>query len=433
MGLLGAQWEVVAPVRPRVAPALVGGHLMDDPPRTRVRLLGTAALLTLLSAVTTAVVVGDDDDADEAVTLAGPAAGAGPGWEVLPPSPLSPRHAAATVAVGDEVLVLGGTSQGICPPAASCVGPEPGELLVDAAAYDVVDGSWRTLSDVPDSSLIPVGVIGDVAYVGSRQGAFAYDVSDDSWTPVPPLPDRRQRGLAVAGDVLVSATFGGTGPDLLLDPSRGTWTTLPEAPLSAGSARLLCWTGDQLVLFDHESVPNPGAGANPWFTRYAALDLGSRTWGPAQVIRDALPQESIRWDGRRFLSMGGALETIDGGGPPPGDYGRSYPTSGYLDLETAAWSPLPPGRPPTTSFGVTPAFASSERYVSSNGEGSFLDTQEQSWVTSPAPPPEVGVQVNSAWVGDRLFAWGGGAPDAAQDGGQTLIATGAIWTPPAGI
>lgn len=402
---------------------------MDGHPRARAghRLAGAAALLTVLATVAAVVLVADRDNT--ATTLAGGAqapARVASEWQVLPPSPLSPRRGAATIAIGHEVLVLGGTNNR-CPPGADCVSPKPDELLVDAAAYDVKKRSWRRLSDVPDSLIIPVGTIGDKVFATSKAGLFAYDVSDDRWTALPAAPDQQYRNVTVAGDVLLSSVSQGNGPDLLLNPSGGGWTSLPASPLGAGSGRRFHWTGTSAVLFDHKLVAQPGAGANPWFSRYAVLDLTTRAWGPVRVIRDALPN-AITWDGERLLSVGSFPRTINGGGPPPGDYGREYPTSGYLDLETAKWSPLPEGRPRPEAVGVGP-FASSMRYKS--GGNSYFDAQEGTWLTVPPPPSEVGDSASSAWVGERLFVWGGSRPTPPGRccAPRTLMATGAIWTP----
>jgi hypothetical protein len=51
-----------------------------------------------------------------------------------------------------------------------------------------------------------------------------------------------------------------------------SWSELPADPLSPSFDRSMAWSGRQLILFDHELVPNPGA-EKPALTRVAALDL----------------------------------------------------------------------------------------------------------------------------------------------------------------
>lgn len=62
--------------------------------------------------------------------------------------------------------------------------------------------------------------------------------------------------------------------DFVFDPATASWGELPPDPLSPSFDRSMAWSGRELLLFDHELVPNPGS-EEPSLTRAAALDIES--------------------------------------------------------------------------------------------------------------------------------------------------------------
>ena len=87
----------------------------------------------------------------------------------------------------------------------------------------------------------------------------------------------------------------------------------------------MAWSGQELLLFDHELVPNPGS-EKPSITRAAALDLESGSW---RRLPDSEILASGPWvidDGRLINPMLGSADGGDSNG-----WGRSYPYGGILD------------------------------------------------------------------------------------------------------
>lgn len=100
-----------------------------------MRLRSTAAAgLAALAVVGVATVATQVRPESTGPAVEPPAADVSPGWSTLPPSPLDPRHSPRAVTVGDEVLFLGGSTEPICPPNASCRGGGPETERLDGAA-----------------------------------------------------------------------------------------------------------------------------------------------------------------------------------------------------------------------------------------------------------------------------------------------------------
>lgn len=398
--------------------------------RRRTALTAGAAALSVVAVAATATLVAGDRPAP-APAVPGPTASAAGarGWTPLPPSPLGARHGSLAVVVGDEVLVLGGRTDPICPPTANCVGPSPAQQLRDGAAYDVGEARWRRLAEAP----VPpaggaVAVVGDVVHLLVDDRHLGYDLSDDRWSelPAPPGEDgHRPTGLAAAGDVLVAWQVQTDRPDLVFDPSDGTWAPLPGDPLAPSFDRQYVWTGTALVLLAAELTANPG-GDGPSLQQAAVLDLDTRSWRELPAATDTVTGSlSWSWDGRRVLAPASGF--VDGG--EVGGYGRSYSTGGALDPVAGTWSLLPP--PPAATPGVERGFevgVDSRRWKAS--AGALLDTTTDTWTGVPPAPAQVQPYGAQAWVGDVLVAWGGGRPFGIGDGDRgELVATGAVLRP----
>ncbi|MEV4415556.1 hypothetical protein [Catellatospora sp. NPDC049609] len=354
-----------------------------------------------------------------------PTAAAGPsGWRELPGSPLSPRVQALGLWTGEEALIIGGSDEP-CPPNADCGGdPSP---LTDAAAVDPGTGRWRSIADLPVALRWAQGVVvGGVAYVQGHTvdgglTMLAYVVDADRWEPMPRPGGEADLHLVAAGDLLVAVRGSHEntrGPDYLYDGARRQWRELPASPLGDGFDRNMAWTGRELVLFDHELVPDPGA-RKPALTRAAVFDPAAGTW---RRLPDAPQLATSPW-----LAAGGRLvNPLLGGadGGQVGNWGRTYPDGGILDPSIGTWSALP--SPPVAArvgggaYGATSAVYAGYR-------GPVLDTAAGSWRTvAPLPGREAHERTVVA-AGNRMLVFGGVRWRAGSD--AELLAEVWLWTP----
>ena len=351
-------------------------------------------------------------------------------WRELPTAPLSPRHDAVALWTGSEVVVLGGTDAQPCPPGARCAfPPEPG--LSDGARYDPARHVWAEVSPAP----VPINwasgaVLGDRLFLWVAAGVsgnettvfLAYDLDADRWERLA-LPDSshsRRLRLVAAGNRLVAFHQSqelGTSPDLVFDPAAGTWSEMPADPLATSFDRDMVWTGDVLVLFGLEVVPQPGS-AQPSLYRAAALDPATGAW------RRYPDSEITLWNPVWFYADGRIVNpsiwSADGG--QTNNWGRSYPTGGMLDPVAGAWSPLP-APPSVLGPYVGPAVGADAWVVSDAGWA--LHVPAGTWIQIPELAALEAGQA-AAWAGDRLIVWGGYGWDGKT---ATNLADGWEWVP----
>lgn len=148
------------------------------------------------------------------------------GWTDVDTGPLSPRQGAALVAAGREVLVLGG------------------ERHHDGAAFDLVDGTWRMISEPPLPDGVPQvawtgsEVLAIVSPPGENRRAAAWNPATDRWRPVNPPPPIRFDGpgntqqpalFAVGGQVVLPDAWAAW------DPGTNEWNSLPDIPGTVGT------------------------------------------------------------------------------------------------------------------------------------------------------------------------------------------------------
>ncbi|WP_250031351.1 hypothetical protein [Paractinoplanes maris] len=337
--------------------------------------------------------------------------------------PLEPREQALGLWTGREVLFFGGSDAPPCPPNASCArGPT---ALSDGAALDPATGRWRRLADSP----VPLAgvqgvVIGSSAYLllsTPRRELLVYHIDRDSWARLPaPFSGAGGYQLAAAGDrpvVYRGSDEAGSAPHYLFEPRTGAWTALPEDPLGDAFDRHLAWSGRELLLFDHERVPNPNSG-KPSLTRAAALDLGTRAW---RRLPDLPMLSTGPW-----LPVGGTLvNPLLGGedGGQVGGWGRTYPYGGQFDPATGAWSPLP-DLPGDKIAGGGARAGDAALYPGLSDV--VLDAATGRWQQVPAMP---GSRTHGSTVlaaGARMVVFGGAVREGAS---LALIGTTWIWTP----
>jgi hypothetical protein len=361
----------------------------------------------------------------------GPSETAAPaGWQKVADSPLGPREQALGLWTGREVLLIGGSDAEPCMPNADCaVDPTP---LTDGAAYEPGTGRWRPLAASPVPLLGAQGVVlGPSAYVlpnAERPELFVHRIDRNTWTrlAVPFHPQHGYRLLAAGGRLVAyqSSDENAPGDDYVLDPATSAWTALPADPLGKAFNRGMAWSGRELMLFDHELIPHPGADG-PALTRIAALDLTTGTW---RRLPDAPMLSTGPWllAGDRLVnpSLGGA----DGG--RIGNWGRPYPNGGIVGTATGAWSALPdpPGGATLDAealgggarTGTSAVFVGLTEYV--------LDTTTSTWQSVPALPGGRATGYTVVAAGGRMLVSGGARWGRSEDDG-TLLATTWIWTP----
>ncbi len=362
--------------------------------------------------------------------------GAASSWRAVPASPLSPREGALGLWTGDEALLIGGSDAPPCPPNADCTAPDI-PPLADGAAFDPRTGTWRRIADAPVPFDWAQGLVldgtaflwipGSLGRPNADPAFLAYRIEEDRWEELPfPVDDLDwYHGIVQAGERIVAYSGSdeqGERPDFIFDPATNSWSKLLADPLSPSFGRSMIWSGQELVLFDHEIVPNPGA-EEPMFTRAAALDLGQGSW---RRLPDSQILATGPWalDGGRLINptLGGA----DGG--EVGNYGRSYPYGGILDSARGEWSALPDPPQGEEDFGSGVLTESGGHYF--GYQGWILDSTDNTWIG--IPPLDVGELVTDRTVvaaGADLLVFGGARWDS--NGFEaTLLADAWIWSPP---
>lgn len=345
------------------------------------------------------------------------------GWTTAPEGPLSGRHSAHAVAVGGEVLVLGGNASRICPPTASCA--DVPQYLQDGAAYDPEEQTWRAIAPSP---VIPApGVAAEhqgLMYLLTPQHLHAYDPTTDAWTELPAPPGTGGLLLSAGRHLLryeATQEGGQVRADHLYDPADRTWRALPRDPLAPSFDRGAVWTGDRLVLLGKPVPPPPvdGVDSPTTYVHAAVFDPGTWTWAQVPQHDEVIGfGSSYSWTGEHVLLP----YTFDytQGGLNPG--GAPDPTGGLLDHTSGDWERLPrPPSPPALPLRVQ---AASPRHVTA-GEGLVLDVERLRWSRlEPAPgAPDAGVA--ATWLGRRLVVFGGGH---SADTARPLSRSTYVWT-----
>ncbi len=362
--------------------------------------------------------------------------GPAPTWTELPQGPLSPRAGAVGVWTGSEVLVIGGEPEAWCPATADCTPPEFAPLA-DGAAYDPVSRSWRRIADAPltFSSNASAVAVGDAVYVlvrdasyrpGGAGGFLRYVPADDRWEELPaPAADTSWYQLASAGGRLVAypgSAEAGDFPDMVFDPASDTWRRLPADPLAPSFDRTMVGVGDDVYLFAHDLVENPGS-ERPSLTRTARLDLTTEQWEPRA---DSEILGSAPWFVEDGVLVNPRLDRADGG--EVNNWGRTYPAGGMYDSTTDAWRPLP-NPPPGVDVGGSGVIGRTQASFFDD-HGVVLDLVTGRWVSIPRLPDDTGRFETNPFnrtivtAGTDLFVFGG---ELWTDDAGIVLDTGYVW------
>ena len=359
-------------------------------------------------------------------------------WETLPPSPLSPRAAAVGVWTGEEVLVIGGEPEAWCPPGGDCMAPGF-SALADGAGFDPASRSWRRIADAPltfsgNASAVTAGgdvyvLVRDAGYRpgGAGGGFLRYRPAADRWDKLPaPARDLGWYQLATVGGSVVA--YAGSVEtrslaDFVFDPAVGEWRKLPVDPLAPSFDRTMVAVGDELFLFAHDLVANPGS-ERPSLTRVARFDLATGRW---QLRADSAILGSAPWFVEDGVLVNPRLESADGG--QVGNWGRSYPEGGVYDSTTDSWGDLP-NRPDDLELGGEGVIGRTHALFT-DADGLVLDWVTGDWLTIPRLPDATDNYETNPFnrtvvtAGTDLYVFGGEV--WPQRGTGSVLDTGYVW------
>jgi hypothetical protein len=350
--------------------------------------VGTAAVLTIdrptrvtsgpTTPSTVPATVDSSTDAPTSTTVAPPASQAG--WVALPAAPLDARSNYA-IAVADQRLLVWGGRQYVT----DAVDRE----FTDGAVLDLTSDTWSPVPAAPLewSFQLRAVAMGDDVMVISGTTAAVYSPASNSWTALPPHGASFVSGAVWTGTQLILAPAGPAYslPDGEWQPIAAPPTSV--AVESEGEWQAAVWTGEEMVVIDqraaaydpdtdtwrelpaHSLANDYGYGA-AWdgrrvvvveqFGRSAAYDPSSDAW--IELNRVPVPASICRADVHAVESMlvarlctGDALSP-EGVGWVPFDAGESAivaPAAGdgsAVYTMSAKLTPAPPG--PDGSLGL---------------------------------------------------------------------------------
>lgn len=335
--------------------------------------IGATAACLLVGALV--VVLATRDDATSTVEASAGETSTS-GWTRLPDPPLSPRVGASAAWTGEEVVVVGGW-EFLCPPGADCSGPTEAPFT-DGAAFDPSTQTWRPIADAPtafegEDPAVARGAVFflvdcDVSFLGTGSDPaenrcptareptvlLRYDPAPDTWTQVPgPTGDHPLQIEAVGGSIIAFAGTEERGeqPEWHFDIQSSVWTEIPDDPLP--------------LLYDRSIV---------------AAD-----------------------DGRTALLLGADAES-----GPTSEPSQEVNLAARLDLETMAWTALPPS--PSRGYrawGVDDLVVLEPHF---GGSGGLFDPSSSTWSALTAEGAEA---VHSDQVAGVLGATGATYADAS--------------------
>ena len=298
--------EILAHVRADAATRVVRA-------RRRRRLAGGLGVTAVIVVAALAVAIaGGGTDRDGQRTVGGQASTTTVALSIAPPlspgeslpmaaAPISARSDAITAWTGSELLVWRGEGRG----SDVCTSVDGGVMVCgdptrsDGARYHLSSDTWVPMAESPmpaepgSSMRSTVGVWTGaelVVWGGPGPDAAAYDPVTDSWRSIDPGPLAARDGanavwtgeeMVIVGGVARSRSNGEPLPSAALDPATGTWRDLPappgtSRPFGAGAV----WTGESVVL-------ETSAWGGP--LTLAALDPAARSWSevPAPSVQEA--------------------------------------------------------------------------------------------------------------------------------------------------
>lgn len=264
-------------------------------------------------------------------------------WERTSDSPLSPRNSASIWWDGREIFVFGG-SDFACASASLCMTPSTPPFS-DGAAYNPDTDTWREIADAPvsilGSQIVTVG--SDIfaliwtSYDSRSSRLFRYQSLLDKWDEFNSPEVLTSTSIVALGtDIILykSSHENGQVSDWKMDTLTGQWTRLADSPLGLGFSRQIIPLGNDLYLFDHELVPNPGGDGIPSYLRGAKFSQEHWELLPQSDIIGTFP---ILTAGTLLISP--ELGCADGG--KANGFGTCIAFGAIFDTITSTWHELP--------------------------------------------------------------------------------------------
>lgn len=216
-------------------------------------------------------------------------------------------------------------------------------------------------------------------------------------------------------------------------PATGTWTELPDTPLTARSGAVGTWTGTEMIVAGGVTSPDGSVSSElAPATDGAAWTAATNSWhriAPMPVPLPANGFETAVWTGREMLvwasrasGVGGLGETIPGvevalAYDPATDRWRQLPTSGLTPREdpVVVWT----GSELVVWGGL------SYQWRSAYGDGARLDPTTGTWRRLPPAPVPARGQAAAVWSGHEVLIWGGATGPTA----TSQVGMGAAYSP----
>lgn len=175
-------------------------------------------------------------------------------WRTITPSPLSSRWGSGVAMISGRVVVWGG-----CPIAVTderC--QAEGSALDDGAVYDIESDDWEMLSAsplAPGAEVRAAGNDDEVVFATTRHGGgsagavsiAAYDPVEGVWRTIDSPPGTYGALVTLAAGARQIALVGGGGPIALLTASTGQWEMI-GTPEVGPRGVAVAWIGDDFVV-----------------------------------------------------------------------------------------------------------------------------------------------------------------------------------------
>lgn len=201
-------------------------------------------------------------------------------WHEIDPMP-GPRTAAAAVAVGDRIFIVGGA--------------DGTRLVAPTYEYNVSTQKWRTVAAIPTprDHLAAVALDNKVCAVGGRRlsmslnlGTFeCYDPATDTWARLPDAPTARGGVGAAVYDRRVyfvgGEEPGGTFREVeVFDARTSSWSRGPDLPTARHGLAVVVSPGTKIIDASRNLVTTP--------PRLLVLSGGPTPGGSQTAVCEAL-------------------------------------------------------------------------------------------------------------------------------------------------